>query len=137
MVLNLQRNRVLPLLRFRSLVLYSVLLFIALEVVIFVNYHTTRIHGLSNSITPQSSVHRGDETSHLHSPESERAHPFTGSERTHPFSLEWDNSIAGCAIARQEDTRDVREWLQYHRCANAIFLAPLLTAPSLQVLNLA
>jgi hypothetical protein len=32
-----------------------------------------------------------------------------------PFSLDWDNSIAICAIMRGENTEDLREWLQYHR----------------------
>lgn len=40
---------------------------------------------------------------------------------TSPFSLDWDNTIAICAIMRQENLEDLREWLQYHRCA---FLCP-------------
>ena len=36
-----------------------------------------------------------------------------------PFTTAWDNSIAICAIMRNEHTDDVREWLQYHRCGVA------------------
>ena len=32
-----------------------------------------------------------------------------------PYKAEWDNSVAICAIMRQERTEDLREWLQYHR----------------------
>ena len=39
------------------------------------------------------------------------------SEINNPFSTEWSNKILGCAIANREATSDVREWIQYHRCA--------------------
>jgi hypothetical protein len=32
-----------------------------------------------------------------------------------PFSTEWNNSVAICAIMKEENTTDVREWLMYHR----------------------
>lgn len=34
-----------------------------------------------------------------------------------PKSQGWDNSIAVCAIMKQEQVSDVREWLMYHKCA--------------------
>ena len=39
----------------------------------------------------------------------------TEKNATSPFSLDWDNSVAICAIMRQENVEDLREWLQYHR----------------------
>ena len=36
-----------------------------------------------------------------------------------PQSEEWDNSIAVCAIMKQEKLNDIREWLLYHQCALA------------------
>ena len=43
-------------------------------------------------------------------------HPQLKKNATSPFSLDWDNTIAICAIMRQERVEDIREWLQYHRC---------------------
>jgi Glycosyltransferase family 92 len=37
-----------------------------------------------------------------------------------PFETGWKNTVAICAIMRKEHTDDVREWLQYHRCAPAL-----------------
>ena len=34
-----------------------------------------------------------------------------------PQSEEWDNSVAVCAIMKQEKLSDIREWLLYHQCA--------------------
>ena len=34
-----------------------------------------------------------------------------------PLSKEWDNSVAVCAIMKQEKLSDIREWLLYHQCA--------------------
>lgn len=33
-----------------------------------------------------------------------------------PHSSEWTNSVAICAIAKNENTTDIREWVLYHRC---------------------
>lgn len=37
------------------------------------------------------------------------------SETTNPFSSAWNNTVAICAIMREENIADIREWLQYHR----------------------
>lgn len=34
-----------------------------------------------------------------------------------PESETWDNSVAVCAIMKQERLSDIREWLLYHKCA--------------------
>ena len=34
-----------------------------------------------------------------------------------PQSEAWDNSVAVCAIMKQEKLSDIREWLLYHQCA--------------------
>ena len=34
-----------------------------------------------------------------------------------PDSPTWNNSVAICAIMKEENAKDVREWLLYHRCA--------------------
>lgn len=50
--------------------------------------------------------------------------------RTTPFSKDWANTVAICAIMRKEKTEDVREWLQYHRCA--LVLCKLTVTASLE-----
>ena len=45
-------------------------------------------------------------------------HPRLKKKAISPFSQEWDNSIAICAIMRRERVEDIREWLQYHRCGS-------------------
>lgn len=37
-----------------------------------------------------------------------------------PGSENWDNSIAVCAIMKQERISDVLEWLLYHRCDTSL-----------------
>jgi hypothetical protein len=44
-------------------------------------------------------------------------------EAVSPYSLDWENTIAICAIMRLERIEDIREWLQYHRCV--LVLSPL------------
>ena len=39
-----------------------------------------------------------------------------------PDSPTWSNSIAICAIMRDENVTDVREWLQYYRYASSFVL---------------
>ena len=39
-----------------------------------------------------------------------------------PWNKKWENSIAICAVMRDENVTDVREWLQYHRCGNVFLL---------------
>jgi hypothetical protein len=34
-----------------------------------------------------------------------------------PDSASWSNSIAICAVMKDEQTEDVHEWLQYYQCA--------------------
>jgi hypothetical protein len=34
-----------------------------------------------------------------------------------PWHPEWSNNMAICTIMRQENVTDVREWLDYYRCA--------------------
>ena len=36
-----------------------------------------------------------------------------------PVSEHWTNSVAICAIMKDENITDVREWLTYYRCALA------------------
>ena len=36
-----------------------------------------------------------------------------------PDSATWSNSIAICAIMKDENVTDVREWLTYHQCASS------------------
>lgn len=33
-----------------------------------------------------------------------------------PQGKEWTNSVAICAITKDENTTDVREWVLYHKC---------------------
>ena len=35
-----------------------------------------------------------------------------------PGSKSWNNSIAVCAVSTNDNTRDVREWVQFQRCAS-------------------
>lgn len=44
-------------------------------------------------------------------------------DRLNPFSAQWDNSIAICALMRAENSQDVREFLQYHRCERVALVA--------------
>jgi hypothetical protein len=37
-----------------------------------------------------------------------------------PDSPKWNNSVAICAIMKDENLTDVREWLTYYRCADRI-----------------
>ena len=37
-----------------------------------------------------------------------------------PDSPEWRNSVALCTVMYNENVTDVREWLQYYRCAPAL-----------------
>ena len=39
-----------------------------------------------------------------------------------PWNIKWENSIAICAVLRDENVTDVREWLQYHRCGYVFLL---------------
>jgi hypothetical protein len=41
-----------------------------------------------------------------------------------PDSLRWVNSMAICAIMKEENVEDVLEWLRYYKCASK----PLVTA---------
>lgn len=36
-----------------------------------------------------------------------------------PDSPQWSNSFAVCAIMRDENITDVREWIHYYKCAHA------------------
>jgi hypothetical protein len=36
----------------------------------------------------------------------------------HPSSLKWNNSLAVCALMKDEQLPDILEWLGYHRCAS-------------------
>ena len=35
-----------------------------------------------------------------------------------PYSLFWENTIAVCAIMKDERPEDVLEWMDYHRCVS-------------------
>lgn len=35
-----------------------------------------------------------------------------------PGSKSWNNSVAVCAVSTHDNTRDVREWVQFQRCAS-------------------
>jgi hypothetical protein len=41
-------------------------------------------------------------------------------EERSPWHANWDNSIAICAIMRQENITDVVEWLSYYQCVPTI-----------------
>lgn len=41
-------------------------------------------------------------------------------EKNSPYSSKWTNSVAICAIAKNENMADVREWIMYHRCDSCL-----------------
>ena len=46
-----------------------------------------------------------------------QGHVGAKQERTAPWEPAWGNSVAICAVMKQENVTDVREWLQYYRRA--------------------
>lgn len=41
-----------------------------------------------------------------------------------PYEANWPNTVAVCAIMKEENAKDVQEFLEYHRCAFSTMVAP-------------